>query len=343
MQTHRTLAIAALGTTALFIIFWPVILLIRANTCGCCILDPWNVIEYQPPDDILSNLPTSPWKGLVFFPGHGEESGRRTDILRASIAAYNPRKWDCIVFYYGADPPSDGFRQSILPCVLVHKAGLAYGDWMLRVTPDMVERAGYTHITVHINDVQYRKGLDPASIVAEMQAQELEVASPNVVGSYWPSMCNKAAPAVIFGMPGHLSQQGKLVRPLLGANGGWLVRFIEIQVTTFTARAWSCWWEMLNPVANPVGYDYDLCFFRFCMAPRMAVLGDGFTAVHWGMYPSVMGGVPSTNNPLGKPWNHTTSVAYREWLVEKWERRQGMGNDTLHEGTADLSSWMCMD
>ena len=245
--------------------------------------------------------------------------------MRHSIAAYDPREWDCIIFYYALDAPPDAWSKSFLPCVVVHGPGLSFGDWMLRVTPAMVESSGYTHITIHINDVQYREGVDPASIVADMHALQLDVASPNVIGSVWPSMCRHAAPPTFYEMPGWLGEPGKLIRPLGAFGEAWLVRFIEIQITTFTASAWACWWEMLNPGINPLGYEYDLCFFHFCMAPRMGILGD-YTAVHWGKFPGFAGGVPTTNPPR-KVWNDTMKEGYRGWLLEKWRDRRAAANE----------------
>ncbi len=308
---HLTIPILILFLSISIILFT----ITQPFQCGCCIMNPWDalsptIMNYT--NHTISS--TKPWKGLVFFPGHGEISGRRTDILRSSILQYNPEKWDCIIFYYAQDKPPDPWILSFQPCGVIHEPGLSYGDWMEMITPDLVNSYNYTHICVHINDVQYQTGVNPSDIVQDMEYLGLDVASPNIIGSYWSSMCKDMVPIQWYEV-GWLGNTPLFTKPLSTTDKGSRVKFIEIQVTFFTSKAWSCWWEMMNPSLNPYGWNYDQCFFNFCMGPEMGILGR-YTAIHWGKYPPFMGGVQSTMSSYH--FNMSYKEIYRTWLVDKF-------------------------
>lgn len=230
------------------------------------------------------------------------------------MSTYDPKVWDCIVFYYGTERPPDTWMASFEPCQVIHEPGLAFGDWMKMISPTLVEKYNYTHVCVHINDVQYQHDVNPSDIIADMDYLGLDMASPNVIGSIWSSMCSDSVPVSWF----EVGWLGTSTRPLGKYEKGSRVKFIEIQVTFFTSKAWSCWWEMVNQEINPYGWNYDQCFFRFCMEPEMGILG-GYNAIHWGRYPEFVGGVQSTM--AYSHFNLSSKEVYRGWLVEKFREK----------------------
>lgn len=255
----------------------------------------------------------------------------RTDILRQAVASYDPVDWDCIIFMYTQEPPTEVWTRSFPFCRITHEPGFRFGEFMQLITPQLVLERMYTHVTVHINDVQYRDGFNPSSIVALMQKLDLDVASPNIVGSSWPYMCREVLPIKVpsrgagsTGDDDSLDTRGDDVVPpeqYLGHGRGRLVQSIEIQATTFTAEAWACWHEILNPQLNPLGW-YDSCFYNYCSRPqkqRMAILN--YTAVHWGIFPSYRGGVESTQSDIqpDPEWG----FKYGTWLFNKWKTETG--------------------
>lgn len=310
--------------------------ILKPFSCGCCILDPWSVLLDEK-TTIVENSSQSPWKGLVFFPRHGETSGRRTDILRQSISTYNPLEWDCILFYYGKEPPSQAWITSLFQCTIIHKPGLAYGHWMQMITPELIKSFNYTHICVHINDVQYQIGTNPSNLVNDMQRLDLDVVSPNIIGSYWSSMCKDVVPVSWYEV-GWLGIENtdwnavKFTKPISSMkNEGNLVQFIEIQVTVFTSKIWECWWDMLNPELNPYGWNYDQCFFEYCKGPKMGILRE-YTAIHWGKYPEFMGGISSTILVDSSNFNQSFKGLYRKWLFDQWKLKNRDENNLTVDG-----------
>lgn len=98
-------------------------------------------------------------------------------------------------------------------------------------------------------------------LFAFMRVNNLHSASPVVAGSMWKCM-NEQGP-----------QQTQEQHMLYGR----LTSFIEIQVTAFDFVGWSCFWTMINPVLNTVGFAYDLCFYPLC-GLRMGMLDTAFAA-----------------------------------------------------------------
>lgn len=224
---------------------------------------------------------------LVFFPGHGERAGRRTELLKHSLAKYDPEEWTCVVLSY--ERPTAPAWDAFWPCETLHAPGARWTHLMRLVTPGFLSLEGYTHVSVHINDVQYGEHTDMGVFMSEMSRLGLQVASPNVVGSIYSTMAPLGMERLWPGRNTTEALEG--FRPW---KGGALVHFIEVQATVFTARAWSCFWALLEPSINPHGWGHDLGFYRLCGRPRMGVLNH--LAVHWGSGWDGMGGLKSTTH-----------------------------------------------
>lgn len=95
------------------------------------------------------------------------------------------------------------------------------------------------------------------------QTFNLHVASPVVPGSGWQTM-NTPGPL-------HPARPNDFLY-------GRLVTFIEIQLTAFDYKGWTCFWTMINTTVDTIGFGYDMCFYRLC-GLRMGML-DSFNATH---------------------------------------------------------------
>lgn len=64
---------------------------------------------------------------------------------------------------------------------------------------------------------------------------------------------------------------------------GTTTRVIEVFATLFTAQAWACFWDLLEPQWNAAGWGYDLCLYHYCL-PHIPGLAMGvvytMTATH---------------------------------------------------------------
>ncbi len=199
--------------------------------------------------------------------------------LRKSLTNWHA---DCLVLYfapYASASPWLKTQPSEFRCEVIFEFRQHIPALMKLMNPWMMRSNRYELITIFLDDViayPPRSTFDPATYFDLMLQTRLSVATPNIIGTF--SLCLQPQ------QPGPNSV-------------GRIVKYIELQMTTFTEEAWACMYELADS-EYPSGWGMDLWFYDYCIGAkrihgtRMGVL-DVFTIVHTQM-PTVV----EERNPL---------------------------------------------
>ena len=219
-------------------------------------------------------------KYLLVFAGHGGQAQRR-DILLANMRHIHKSRHilDCIVFTYR---PKTGVEELVYPCHIVHRENWTWSAFIQLITPQLVRSSKYDGVIVTFDDIHFGADFSFENFIRSMSRNRLDIASPNVHGSVWPSMKLGLSTNPLF--PELVDRND--------SNSGFITNFAEIQLTAFSSESWSCFHRMLNPVLNPSGWFYDMCLWILCGNPRIGVLN--FAVQHMGVGDTLPNGIPTT-------------------------------------------------
>lgn len=131
-------------------------------------------------------------------------------------------------------------------------------------SPEYLAHEGLSGVVLHGAGVTPEPGFDALSLFDFAAAHRLDVASPILAGSWWVAAMSARDAARLLPRPAP-------------ANSTWgrLVSFLEVgQLTAFTFEGWACWWSLLDPELNSLGFGYDDCFYSLCRL-RMGVMESG--------------------------------------------------------------------
>lgn len=217
--------------------------------------------EFNPMSMFGSSI-ESVGKGLVVVPGHGSNLKRR-EVIRSNIRSIPFDRFDCVVFVYAAYNRSEDF--DLGRCRIFHKKG----DWVLfqsMIEPRAVEEAGYTSVTLMLDDVL----IAPPSMIVDgyetgpfaeegftldraydlLVAYNLSAASPNIFAS------DKAAMKLGLGPIQSKAGASSPQIPIKYTRKGFRqVNYNEVQLMMFriVGSGWPCYHSLLDPEHNPIG------------------------------------------------------------------------------------------
>jgi len=149
--------------------------------------------------------------------------------LRKLLGRLEGLPFDFLIFVY------DGHRfegAEFARCRFIHEPGVVYQFWKKYVTPEVAAR--YDVVFLGVEDVEIDE-FDCEHFIDVMRRNALDMAAPA------------------------LSSQSITPHKIMyrqASASGRLVDVIEIFLTAFDARAWSRFWEMIEPDANPWGWGY---------------------------------------------------------------------------------------
>lgn len=231
-------------------------------------------------------------KGLIVVPGHGANQKRR-EIIRNNTRHIPFDRFDCLVFIYdGRITDKFDFDE----CRVILKRG-SWVDFQWMVAPDDVLSAGYTSVTLILDDVL----LEPSTLADDgrtvnffdrmqylLETEDLSALSPNILGS------SKSWMSLGLGLDEADPQNPKLT--VKRHRNGYTtdIPSIEIQMVMFSVNdsGWPCHHSMFDPsFNNSVGWGPDICYKAFCKA-KLGLFDA--VAIHFGQ-PTVFGKVPTTN------------------------------------------------
>jgi hypothetical protein len=203
-------------------------------------------------------------KVLYIFISIGEKDDRN-DIIMKNVAYLTKDGDDCIVYAYT--------KQKRLPktrCKVIKLYNTRYIYFLKNVHPYMVENYDYVHFV--LDDVVHYPpmGHFNKTYFDVLWRNSIHHGTPGIKGSYWT--------------------------PDLGPREnitGRRTTMIEIQGTTFTPRAYNCFYELLD-TETPSGWGIDLWFHDYCseFKDHMAVVDlfwvqhnpFGFSSSHSGVF-----------------------------------------------------------
>jgi hypothetical protein len=176
--------------------------------------------------------------------------------LLPSIKYYNSTYFDCLIMVH---PSKFEVRDELYaPCDVYHvKEHTDLSGLIKLVEPEYIIRNKYAAVVMHSDDIVVGDDYDPLDLVFFMSLNNLEVASPLVLGSYH-------------------ELQNKVISPVRPFDGR-LTRFIDFDLTMFSPLAWTCFWSMVAPT-SATAWGYDACFWDVCRL-RMGFL-DSMVVTH---------------------------------------------------------------
>lgn len=135
---------------------------------------------------------------------------------------------DCIAYTYNKNFLADH------NCTTIHK-NWSWTRFLYAV--DNHIRPNHKYVTIILDDIKI-VSYDFEKVVEQMKEYEESVSSPNVIGSYYNFYRRK------------------------------ITNFTEIFLTTFSIKAWKCWWNMMKyfdiNFYKTVGWGLDLCYSGHC-------------------------------------------------------------------------------
>jgi len=267
-------------------------------------------------------------KGLVVVPGHGADP-QRAEIIRNNTRYIPFDRFDCVVFVY-ADVRGRAARDLDLGgCRAVHKTG-QWVDFQWMIAPAAVAAAGYTTVTVLLDDVliappEYlREGRADAVLDLErmrdlLEAHGLDALSPSVYASDKAEMSAGLGPLDADHAPPRLSA--------VPHPGGFRrVGYNEVQLVMFratSASGWPCFRALLDPTRHPAGWGHDLCYRKFCNASLGRV---DAVVIHCGR-PSAYADLPGT-----VPVNYDAATAGMHDWAARYKRNHPSLSDWPDDG-----------
>ena len=124
---------------------------------------------------------------------------------------------------------------------LLQRVGFGMYDWMKAITPYIVDQ--YLSMTFILDDIQI-VSFEPDEFFRLMQVNNLTVAQPSMEGTGYR------------GAKYHPPTRPRMV--------GRVVQLIEIQMVSFTPKAWACQWELIDLDVNNKGWGIDLWCYGYC-------------------------------------------------------------------------------
>eukprot|EP00602_Paraphysomonas_sp_CaronLab_P001445 CAMPEP_0185027618 /NCGR_PEP_ID=MMETSP1103-20130426/12880_1 /TAXON_ID=36769 /ORGANISM="Paraphysomonas bandaiensis, Strain Caron Lab Isolate" /LENGTH=294 /DNA_ID=CAMNT_0027561711 /DNA_START=66 /DNA_END=950 /DNA_ORIENTATION=- len=241
------------------------------TACVCISLDIFNI------ESSISDISRSD-KVLLVIPGIGFHTNRtetvlwNLDILRRSNVSYQ-----CIAFAYKIPPLKKTDLRIRSSCHLHYYFNGNYASYMKAIVPSVLNSAGFTHVMVLLDDVELGRHFSLDTLLDAMKRNSLAVATPAVTGA--------AVHSITPYEPKPVPKFRQKFRP--NYKVGHTVKVMEVFATMFTLQAWKCWWLLLEPKLNSLGWYYDLCIYDYCAAKvegfRMGVL-MGLSAIHRAHY-----------------------------------------------------------
>lgn len=209
---------------------------------------------------------------LLIIPGFGFHNIQRAAMVYKNLQRIHTSNvsYMCIIFNY--EQPyarttelSPEVRRGIHShCSVQNYYYANYGDYLKSVPPALVHRAKFTHVFIVLDDVELKDTFVLAPFLDIMQRNNLSVATPAVVSGY-----------------------KKVARPhpdKCPTGVGRTVKVFETYAAMFTTAAWECYYELLDPMVNNVGWSYERYLQSFCstriMKFRMGVIDTMETHHH---------------------------------------------------------------
>ena len=191
-------------------------------------------------------------KLLVVVPGFSFQPASLALVLRNIEALQGDTRISvsCLIYHYtypshiffNASQSEDAYKLRTY-CDISAYSGSDYGYYVKAVNPALARQGGFTHIMLLLDDVEL-KNFHVGDFMDIMTYNNLTLASPAVQQGQFP--CNR--------------------RENIGDEPGGTVTAIEIFAAVFTMDAFACFWTMVDPFTNYIGWGYDLYFQFFCTA-----------------------------------------------------------------------------
>lgn len=231
---------------------------------------------------------------LLVFPGIGFQEDRTRIVLNnlKILQLSKPPQLSCLIFAYHIPPIY--FRKEVedfCTIELYMYANFAY--YMKSVVPSLLVTSGYTHVMILLDDIQLPYTFRLGELMNVMIRNNLSVISPTIIGATYP------ATTCVFCRPRLRTDKGKVTK-VSALHTGHKTQVIEIFATLFTLSAWSCWWNLLQPSLNSVGWGYDRCMYNFCKqydSDFSMGIATGIVAVHGSdrLFYSLSSGAPPSD------------------------------------------------
>lgn len=188
---------------------------------------------------------------LVVVPGFGYGIPR-TEMLVKSLEHLFYDKTvdkDCMIFVYNDLPVVEenkvGDAKLRDLCAFVPFNYANYGDFVKAVPPFLVQKGGYTHVMILLDDVDLEPSFVLHEFLAIMERNKLSIASPAMHGAqHWTTKAHD------------YDHKDYAI--------GHQTHTIEVFATVFTMEGYNCFYSMVEPMVNSVGWAYDVAMYAFC-------------------------------------------------------------------------------
>jgi hypothetical protein len=195
---------------------------------------------------------------LLVIPGVGFQEERTRIIFNnlKILQLSQGSQFSCLLFAYHIPPPY--MRKEVeLYCDIQLYMYVNFAHYLKAVVPSLVATSGYTHVMILLDDIQLPYTFRLSDMMSIMTRNNLSVISPTIIGATYP------ATTCTFCKPRLRTEKGKTSK-LSDMRVGHKVEVIEIFATLFTLSAWRCWWDLLQPRLNSIGWAYDKHMYRYC-------------------------------------------------------------------------------
>lgn len=144
-------------------------------------------------------------------------------------------------------------RKSFLRyCVVFESYVGTYSDYLKVVIPSMIRTSHFTHVMVLNEYIKLSNSFDLARLMRIMRANNLHVVSPEVVRPWLNSS-----------LASDRDEEGT-VAVSLGGGVGHFTEVVELYAAVFTASAWACQWDIIDPGVNPWSVGVEQYFYHCC-------------------------------------------------------------------------------
>jgi hypothetical protein len=189
---------------------------------------------------------------LLIVPGMQEKSKVLQQIERLFASKGHQIQLSCLVFTcleFQYQQRADFQRY----CVTYESYVGSYSDYLKVAIPSMIRSSQFTHIMVLHEQVGLSSTFNITQILRIMDTNDLQVVSPTVVRPW----LNSSAAA-----EGEAEESGASIPGVKGI--GHFTEVVELYAAVFTAAAWACQWDIIDPGVNPWAVGVELYFFHCC-------------------------------------------------------------------------------
>ena len=209
---------------------------------------------------------------FILIPGVGYQEDR-IKILMNNLKILNLSRmhvqFSCLMFAY-RHPTSHQRREIEKYCDIEIYFHGNFASYMKAALPKLLVKSGYSHVMVLLDDLQLPFTFRLDNMMAIMNRNNLSVISPTIIGATYPSTtCSFCKP--------RLRSDNAQTIPATYLRVGHQVDVIEIFAAMFTMPAWDCWWRLLQPSLNSIGWGYDRCLKKFCSTSSSSSSSSNFT------------------------------------------------------------------